>query len=285
MRTYETIAQLRQALNPARRAGHRIGFVPTMGALHEGHWSLVSQARRSCDEVVVSIFVNPLQFGPGEDMGSYPQTLERDLDGCARHGCDRVFTPSPRQMYPDHTLTRVAVRRLGEPLCGQARKGHFEGVATVVCKLFNVVGPDAAFFGEKDFQQLVIIRRMAHDLNMPVEIVGCPTVREPDGLAVSSRNVHLDADQRSRATSIAAALGEAAEFASHGQREVPQLIAHVRERIAQAGPVQIEYVEVVDPETLEALEVIDQPARMCVAAKYGSVRLIDNMPLDVAGEA
>lgn len=285
MQVLETIEQVRQALRPARQAGRRVGFVPTMGALHEGHWSLVDQARAACDEVVVSIFVNPLQFGPSEDLDAYPNTLERDLTGCAEHGCDWVFTPPPRQMYPDHTLTRVAVRRLCEPLCGRNRPGHFEGVTTVVCKLFNIVLPDVAFFGEKDFQQLAIVRRMVRDLNMPVEIVGCPTVREPDGLAISSRNAYLDPDQRSRAASISAALGEAVDAVKQGVRDARELIARVRERIAEAKPVEVEYVEVVDPNTLESVEKIDRPVRMCVAARFGSARLIDNIALDVGGNA
>ena len=281
MRVLQTIEQVRQALGPAKRAGRRVGFVPTMGALHDGHWSLVDRARRTCDEVVVSIFVNPLQFGPTEDLDAYPCTPERDLAGCEQRGCDAVFAPSPREMYPDDTLTSVAVRRLSEPLCGRSRKGHFDGVVTVVCKLFNIVLPDAAFFGEKDFQQLVIIRRMVRDLNMPVEIVACPTVREPDGLAVSSRNAYLDGAQRMQATSISAALGEAADAVKRGARDVRPLIAAVRRRITEAGAADIEYAEVVDPDTLKAVDVLERSARMCVAAKFGTARLIDNMPLDV----
>ena len=252
-----------------------------MGALHDGHWSLVDRARRTCDEVVVSIFVNPLQFGPTEDLDAYPCTPERDLAGCEQRGCDAVFAPSSREMYPNDTLTSIAVRRLSEPLCGRSRKGHFDGVVTVVCKLFNIVLPDAAFFGEKDFQQLVIIRRMVRDLNMPVEIVACPTVREPDGLAVSSRNAYLDGAQRMQATSISAALGEAADAVKRGARDVRPLIAAVRRRITEAGAADIEYAEVVDPDTLKAVDVLERSARMCVAAKFGTARLIDNMPLDV----
>ena len=281
MRVLQTIEQVRQALGPAKCAGRRVGFVPTMGALHDGHWSLVDRARRTCDEVAVSIFVNPLQFGPTEDLDAYPCTPERDLAGCEQRGCDAVFAPSPRAMYPDDTLTSVAVRRLSEPLCGRSRKGHFDGVVTVVCKLFNIVLPDAAFFGEKDFQQLVIIRRMVRDLNMPVEIVACPTVREPDGLAVSSRNAYLDGAQRMQATSISAALGEAADAVKRGARDVRPLIAAVRRRITEAGAADIEYAEVVDPDTLKAVDVLERSARMCVAAKFGTARLIDNMPLDV----
>ena len=256
-----------------------------MGALHDGHWSLVDLARRTCDAVVVSIFVNPLQFGPTEDLDAYPRALDRDLTGCEQRGCDIVFTPSPREMYPDHTLVGVVVRRLSESLCGRTRKGHFGGVATVVCKLFNIVLPDAAFFGEKDFQQLVIIRRMVRDLNMPVEIVACPTVREPDGLAVSSRNIYLDPTQRLQAVSISAALREAADAVKRGARDVRALITAAERRITEAGAADIEYVEIVDPDTLEAIEVIERPARMCVAARFGSARLIDNMALDVGGGA
>jgi pantoate--beta-alanine ligase len=280
MQVLETIAQVREALGPVRRAGSRVGFVPTMGALHEGHWSLVERARQACDQVVVSIFVNPLQFGPNEDLAAYPRPLEHDLAGCACYGCDWVFTPAPGEMYPDDTLTRIVVHRLSEPLCGRTRIGHFEGVATVVCKLLNIVWPDVAFFGEKDFQQLVVIRRMVRDLNMPVEIVGCPTVREPDGLARSSRNAYLDPDQRRRAASISAALRQAVEAVRHGERDVRRLSAGVRQHLADAGPAQIEYVEVVDADTLEPLEMVERPARLCVAARFGPARLIDNVALD-----
>ena len=285
MQVIRTIEQVRQALRPARQAGRRVGLVPTMGALHEGHWSLVDRARQTCAEVAVSIFVNPLQFGTGEDIDSYPRTEEHDLTGCAEHGCAWVFAPSPQEIYPDQVLTSVTVRRLSTPLCGRTRTGHFQGVATVVCKLLNIVLPDVAFFGEKDYQQLVVIRRMVRDLNMPVEIVGCPTVREPDGLAVSSRNAYLDADQRSRAVSISAALREAVDAVKQGAHDARRLIADVEQRIARAGPVDIEYVEVVDLDTLEAVETIDRPARMCVAAKFGRARLIDNIPLYVGGGA
>ncbi|MFH0982308.1 MAG: pantoate--beta-alanine ligase [Planctomycetota bacterium] len=280
MQVLQTIEQVREALRPARRAGRRIGFVPTMGAMHDGHWSLVDRARQTSDEVVVSIFVNPLQFGPSEDLEAYPRSLENDLAGCERRGCDWVFLPTLREMYPHEVLTRVVVRRLNEPLCGRTRTGHFEGVATVVCKLFNIVLPDVAFFGEKDFQQLVIVRRMVRDLNLSVEIVACPTVRAPDGLALSSRNAYLNPDQRSRAVSLSAALRAAAEAVKHGERDARRLIASVGQGIAHAGPVEIEYVEVVDPETLEAVERVDRPARLCVAARFGPARLIDNIALD-----
>lgn len=281
MQVLETIEQIRDALRPIRQAGRRIGLVPTMGALHEGHWSLVEAARRSCDDVIVSVFVNPLQFGPGEDLNAYPQPLDADLAGCKQRGCGWVFAPSAREMYPGDPLTTVAVRQLAEPLCGRTRKGHFEGVTTVVCKLFNVAQPDAAFFGEKDYQQLVVIQRMVQDLDIPVEIVACPTVREPDGLAISSRNAYLDADQRSRATSISAALHEASEAVRQGEQDAQRLIADARRRIARTGAVDIEYVEIVDPDTLEAMERVDRPARICVAARFGGARLIDNVPLNI----
>lgn len=284
MQVLETIERMREALRPVRRAGRRIGCVPTMGALHEGHWSLLEVARRSCDDVVVTLFVNPLQFGPGEDLEAYPRPLEADLAGCARRGCDWAFVPSAQEMYPDDTLAAVTIRRLTEPLCGRTRPGHFDGVATVVCKLFNIVQPDAAFFGEKDYQQLVVIRRMVRDLDVPVDIVGCPTVREPDGLAVSSRNAYLDADQRRAATSISAALREAVDAVGQGERDARRLIAGVERRIADSGAGSIEYVEIVDPVTLQAVSIVDGTARICVSARFGRARLIDNTQLTVLCE-
>jgi pantoate--beta-alanine ligase len=251
-----------------------------MGALHEGHGSLIKVAGAQCGRVAVSIFVNPLQFGPAEDLEAYPRTLERDVALCERLGCDWVFAPAPREMYPDHTLTRVSVRQLGEVLCGGSRPGHFDGVATVVCKLLNIVGPDEAFFGEKDFQQLVVIRRMVRDLNLPITIVGCPTVREPDGLAMSSRNVYLSPEERHRATSVYAALREAARAVKEGERDSSRLVEQARAQLAQAQPAGIDYVEIVDPDTLAPMPHLTRPARMCVAVRFGAARLIDNIALE-----
>ncbi|MCP4592063.1 MAG: pantoate--beta-alanine ligase [bacterium] len=280
MRTAHTITDLRKALQPLRRDGRRVGLVPTMGALHDGHWSLVEQARRSCETVVASIFVNPLQFSPGEDYEAYPRVLDDDVAGCAQRGCDVVFAPAPGEMYPSPPLARVAVRGLSERLCGRTRTGHFDGVATVVAKLFNVVQPDAAYFGEKDYQQLVVIRRMVRDLNMPIDVVSCPTVRDPDGMALSSRNAYLDADQRSHARLISAALYEAVESVRSGERDGRRVLAEAGRRLAADPVLQVEYVEIVHPKTLEPVARIDHPARLCVAARVDAVRLIDNMLLD-----
>jgi pantoate--beta-alanine ligase len=285
MEVLHTIPEVRVTLGALRRAGHRIGFVPTMGALHEGHWSLLQQARDADTAVVASIFVNPLQFGPTEDLAAYPRPLEADLDGCARHGCAAVFVPTAKTIYPDGMCTRVAVGRLGAALCGRSRPGHFEGVATVVCKLFNIVQPDVAFFGEKDFQQLVVIRRMVLDLDLPITIVGCPTVREPDGLARSSRNAYLDADQRRRAAAISAGLRRATDLFHAGERDARRLIAAVEDTLAPAQPAGIDYVAIVDSESLEPLAVVDRPARLCVAVRFGTARLIDNVALDAGRPA
>ena len=277
MEVAETVAQVRNWLTPVRRAGRSVGFVPTMGALHDGHWSLVDRARRETDAVAVSIFVNPLQFGPREDFRQYPRPREADLAGCRSRGVGLVFYPAVVEMYPDPSRTRVQMEQLGAVLCGRSRPGHFDGVCTVVCKLFNIVQADKAYFGEKDYQQLVIIRQMVRDLNMPVEIVACPTVREADGLALSSRNTYLPADQRRRAVAISAALREAAAGVAAGERDASRVIAAISSRIQDAGAASVDYVSVVHPDTLEDLPVIGRPARICVAARFGTTRLIDNI--------
>jgi len=275
----DRIDQVRRAVREARGGGRKVGLVPTMGALHEGHASLIRAARGEAGCVVVSIFVNPTQFGPGEDLGRYPRPLEKDMAVCRREGVDVVFTPSAAEMYPDGFATGVRVAGLSEKMCGAFRPGHFDGVCTVVAKLFTIVRPDVAYFGEKDAQQLAIIRRMAADLDLPLEIRGCPLVREPDGLAMSSRNAYLSADERRRAPALSAALAEAKLALAAGERDAAKVAAAVRRRLEAAAGVEIQYVAVVDPDTLADLARIADKVLVAVAAKVGATRLIDNVLL------
>ncbi len=280
MQIVRTIAQTREAVAHARARAESVGLVPTMGALHEGHRSLVRTARQRCGYVAVSIFVNPTQFGPEEDLEAYPRTFEADRSACQADGADLIFAPAVKEMYPGPGLTTVHVADLTAGLCGASRPVHFDGVTTVVAKLFNIVGPDVAFFGEKDYQQLAVIRRMVLDLDMPVEVIGCPTIREPDGLALSSRNEYLDVDQRRQAPVLHAAMQRAAQAALAGRRNVAELIAGIEGDIRESGPAEIDYVKIVDAETLDELPEIDRPARICLAVKMGKCRLIDNLAVD-----
>lgn len=282
MEVIASIPQTREAVARRRRLGRSIGFVPTMGALHQGHASLIRAAGDHCDEVVVSIFVNPTQFGPGEDYERYPKSLETDLRLCEELGVDLVFTPSAADVYPDGFKTTVRIAGLTECLCGAHRPGHFDGVATVVAKLFNIVTPDKAYFGEKDYQQLKVIERMARDLDMPVEIVPCPTFRDDDGLAISSRNAYLSATERVSAASLFRALGQAAERVARGTVDSAALIAGIKREISKADPARIDYVVVVDPDSLEPLDEIRQRARICLAVAFGDSRLIDNLEVDAS---
>ncbi|MEE9294163.1 MAG: pantoate--beta-alanine ligase [Phycisphaerae bacterium] len=279
MKSVSDIEETRRQVLAMRRDGHTVGLVLTMGALHIGHRSLIDAARKRCHRVVVSIFVNPTQFAPGEDCDRYPRTIEADLAVCRESGVDLVFVPSVEQMYAADAATTVHVDRLTEGLCGAHRLGHFDGVTTVVTKLFNIVPAHMAFFGEKDYQQLKTVQRMVLDLNLPIQIVPCPTVREPDGLAVSSRNSYLTPSQRRQALSLYRALRNAVDAFAAGQRDARQLTEQAAGEIRGAGPVEIDYVSVVDAETLEPLEIVDAPARICVAARIGRCRLIDNLPL------
>jgi pantoate--beta-alanine ligase len=258
----------------ARARGERIAFVPTMGALHEGHVTLLREARRFGDKLALSIFVNPTQFGPNEDLARYPRDLPGDLAKAAGAGTDVAFVPDARDVYPAGFQTTVEVRELARGLCGPFRPGHFAGVATVVCKLFNVVRPDAAVFGEKDYQQLAIVRRMVIDLEMGIEIVGIPTVREPDGLAMSSRNAYLTPAERARALSLSRALFAARDAVAGGSRDGARLVADAR---AALDVDRVDYVELVDAQTLQALTQIDRPGVLAVAAFVGRTRLIDNV--------
>jgi pantoate--beta-alanine ligase len=279
MRTIRTVAELRAALSPARRKGLTIGLVPTMGALHEGHLSLIGRAREACEVVVVSLFVNPSQFNERADLERYPRSEARDAELAAGAGADILFAPSVEEVYPQGFATQIEVVGLGERLEGAVRgPEHFRGVATVVCKLLNIAQPDVAFFGQKDAQQALVIRRLVADLDLPVRIEACPTVREPDGLAMSSRNALLEPSERARAAGLHAALAAASARAGAGERSAAKLLAAARETLA-AFAVEPEYVALVDELTLEPLSELDRPALLALAARVGAVRLIDNLTL------
>ena len=280
MEIIHTIKDVRQRADRAWTEGKTIGLVPTMGALHAGHGSLIKAAAAECGFVVVSIFVNPTQFGPGEDLDKYPRTLEADCAYCEKLGAHLVFAPSAEEMYPDEQLTWVDVEKLTEPLCGAKRPGHFRGVTTVCTKLFNIVQTDIAFFGQKDAQQALVIRRMVHDLNMPLEIRVCPVVREVDGLAMSSRNKYLSPDERKRATCLYEALVQSKGEIEAGQRDTAVLMAQMRTHIEERGGC-VDYSEIVDVETLEPLSRIDQRALIALAVVIGKTRLIDNVLIDL----
>ena len=274
------IDALRKEIAAARTRGRTIGLVPTMGALHEGHLELVRAARRACDVVVVSIFVNPTQFGPGEDFARYPRDLARDRSLLAAAGCDVIFVPSIEEMYPGDFRTRVWVDGMGEILCGETRPGHFAGVTLVVLKLLLVVMPDAAFFGEKDYQQLVIIKRMVEDLAFPARIVSVATVRDKDGLALSSRNAYLSTGDRAAATSLYRSLELAKLLVAAGESRSERIIGKMTSLLLNAGATAVDYVAVVDPETLEPVARIKGEVRVLVAARVGATRLIDNVSVD-----
>ena len=280
MEVTKTIEEVRNLVKAARSKGSKIGLVPTMGALHIGHISLIEAAFKDCDFIVVSIFVNPTQFGPGEDFEKYPRPLKADLKICRGAGVDVVFAPAPKEMYPAENLAWVTVEKLTEPLCGRSRPGHFRGVATVCAKLFNIVAPDAAYFGQKDAQQAIVIKRMVADLNMPLEIVVCPTVREPNGLAVSSRNQYLTARQKNEAANIYKSLQTCRRLIDAGTTETRQIISEMQKILQQIPSGQIEYVSIVDAETLESLEKIAGKVLAAVAVRIGTTRLIDNILVD-----
>ncbi len=278
------ISEVRDAIGMVRRRGERIGFVPTMGALHDGHMSLVRAARRECPFVAVSIFVNPTQFGPGEDFNRYPRPLEADLARCRQEGVGLVFNPEPEEMYPLEPLTTVQVAKLTEKLCGEFRPGHFTGVATVVTKLFNIVQPDVAFFGQKDAQQALVIRRMIRDLNQPVELRVCPTVREVSGLAMSSRNQYLSDQERRQAVCLYESLRLGQRLIRQGVVDTATITARMRELIESAGPCGIQYISIVDPGTVQEVGRVEGPVLIALAVKIGSTRLIDNILVNREGE-
>jgi pantoate--beta-alanine ligase len=283
MITLTTVADVRAACDDARAAGARVGFVPTMGFFHEGHRSLMRAARAANDLVVVSLFVNPTQFGPNEDLGAYPRDPDGDRAVTEAEGVDVLFTPSVDEMYPAGARTTVHVDGLTERLCGASRPGHFDGVTTIVAKLFSIVGPSRAYFGRKDAQQLAVIRRMTTDLDLPVEVVGCPLVRETDGLALSSRNVYLDADARRAAAMLSGALYMASEAVVRGQRDAGAVRQLVVDTLAHAPQVRVDYVEVVDAETLQPIEQIASDTLVALAAFVGKARLIDNVTITFPG--
>lgn len=280
MEVIRTVLGLRAACDRARAEGRRVGFVPTMGAFHEGHRSLLRRARAECELAVCSIFVNPTQFEDPADLAAYPRDEEEDLRQAEALGIDLAFVPGVEEMYPTGAPeVTVDPGPLGERLEGASRPGHFRGVATVVAKLFHAVGPCRAYFGEKDAQQLAVIRRMVRDLDFPVEVVACPTVREPDGLALSSRNRRLTPEQREAAGCLFLALAEAAELARAGERDAAKLVAVMAREIGATPGARLDYVAVVDEETFEEVREITRPARALVAARFGDVRLIDNLLL------
>ena len=279
MRICATIEEMRAACRAIRRAGKRLGFVPTMGALHEGHLSLVRAARTTCDVVAASIFVNPTQFGPNEDLAKYPRSFERDRDLLERESVELLFAPPVEEMYPAGAVTWVTVEELSSKLDGRSRPSHFRGVTTVVAKLFHIVEPDAAFFGQKDAAQLAIIRRMVRDLNLPVEIVACPIVREPDSLAMSSRNAYLDPQQRRQALALHRSLEQVQRLVGAGERSAARLAAAGRAEVATENTVRLDYFEIVNPDTLDPVEDVSGGALVAVAAFVGLTRLIDNVLL------
>lgn len=274
--------EVRQAVAEARREGKRIALVPTMGALHEGHLSLVQAARDRADYLIVSVFVNPTQFGQGEDFAAYPRDLDRDEDLLDAEGVDIVFAPTPEIMYASDAQVTVDPGPLGRVLEGAVRPTHFTGVCTVVSKLLSIALPDLAFFGEKDFQQLAVIRLMARDLDIPVKVLGCPIIRECDGLALSSRNVYLSAEERAAAPVLYRALRTAETLMLDGERDARIVADAMRETVSSEPLAQIDYAEVVDARTLEPLQELDRPARGLIAARLGSTRLIDNIALEVS---
>jgi pantoate--beta-alanine ligase len=278
MKTTKTIAEIRRAISHTRARGENIGFVPTMGALHEGHLSLVRAAKHSCRCIVVSIFVNPAQFGPNEDFSKYPRTLDKDVELLTREGVDILFAPSAEQMYDPSPAVWVDVEGLSERNEGRMRPGHFRGVATVVAKLFNIVQPDVAFFGQKDAAQLAVIRQMVRELRYPIEIAGIPIAREADGLAMSSRNVYLSPDERRQATVLSRALLAGDDAFRRGVTDANSVITVVRQELS-TEPISVDYVEVLDPNTLLPVDEIKEPALLAVAARVGTTRLLDNIVL------
>lgn len=268
--------ELRAAVAAARRQGRSIGLVPTMGALHAGHLSLVDACRRECGLTAASIFVNPTQFAPGEDFERYPRPLDADLRLLAERGVDLVFTPTTEEIYPPGDATCVDVGPVAEPLEGRFRPGHFRGVATVVLKLFNLAAPDVAFFGHKDYQQSLVVRRMTADLNLPIEVRVCPTVREADGLALSSRNVYLSPAEREQALTLSRSLRLARDLVAGGERNAGAVLGRMRELFAAEPQVRVDYIALADPDTLADVDTIDGPVVALVAARVGTTRLIDN---------
>ena len=282
MKLVKTIEEMRALRKSTRKNSKRFGLAPTMGALHEGHLSLVRAARDKCDIVAVSIFVNPTQFGPQEDFAKYPRNLESDCALLQREHVDVVFAPSVEGMYPAGAVTWVIVEGMSDRLCGRSRPGHFRGVTTVVSKLFHIIEPDSAFFGQKDAAQVAIIRRMVRDLNMPVLVEVCPIIRESDGLALSSRNAYLNPGERKSALVLLRSLQNAQELFDRGERESAKLIAAGKKEFTKEPTARLDYFDVVDPDSLEPIRAISKRALIAVAAYVGNTRLIDNIVVDPA---
>jgi pantoate--beta-alanine ligase len=274
--TITSTDELRAQVRAWRREGLLVGLVPTMGFLHEGHESLIKKASLQNHRVVVSVFVNPMQFDNANDLSTYPRSEERDNEICEQAGAHVVFRPSVEEMYPPGFCSYVDMDGITDQLCGATRPGHFRGVCTVVAKLFCMVQPDAAYFGQKDAQQLAVIRRMATDLNMGIKVVGCPIVRESDGLAMSSRNTHLSKDERKASLCLSQALSSAQEMLDQGEREVAKIVNHMRERFDQEPLARIDYVSIVDAENLQPVEQVEAPVLVALAVFIGNTRLIDN---------
>ncbi|MCA1833201.1 MAG: pantoate--beta-alanine ligase [Actinomycetota bacterium] len=279
------IAEVRDALDQERANGRTIGFVPTMGALHSGHLSLIERTRAECDVVVVSVFVNPLQFGPSEDFSKYPRTLEEDTKLCEEVKADIVFAPSVDEMYPAEPLVTLSAGRLGTILCGHTRPGHFDGVATVVAKLFNATGRCRAYFGRKDAQQLVVIKALVRDLGMPVEVIGCDTVREPDGVAMSSRNRYLNGEERTAASVLYRALNDGLDAIKAGNADPVQVASAMAGTISSEPLARLDYAACVDAEDLQQVTAVEKTVLLAVAAWIGSARLIDNVTATPQGAA
>jgi len=281
VRIVESPQDMQRISKDLRLVGETIGFVPTMGAFHEGHLSLMRAAREACSQVVVSLFVNPTQFGRGEDLAKYPRTFEKDAALAEQVGVDFLFTPTDQAMYPDGYATYVEVERLTEVLCGVARPTHFRGVTTIVAKLFNIVRPHKAFFGQKDAQQTIVIRKMVDDLNMDIEIVELPTVREPDGLAMSSRNKYLSPDERKEAVVLYKSLEETRRLIETGERDAGRIKEAIERMLRSAPHAEIDYVEAVNTATLEPLNPLQGEMLIALAVRVGSARLIDNVKIKV----
>ncbi|MBI4746711.1 MAG: pantoate--beta-alanine ligase [Deltaproteobacteria bacterium] len=279
MKVIESIKEMKEASQALRAEGKKIAFVPTMGYLHEGHLSLMRKGREVGDALIVSIFVNPTQFGKGEDLERYPRDIERDKELCKGEGVDILFVPSVREIYPENYQTYVDVEDVTKNLCGTSRPGHFRGVATVVTKLFNIVRPDIAIFGEKDFQQLAVIKRLALDLNMDVEVIGMPIFRESDGLAMSSRNNYLSQEERGAARSIYRALRRAKEVFDEGERSAGVLLNEARRVLEICPLIEPEYVKLADMGTMEYVDRVEEEALLAIAVRIGKTRLIDNIIL------
>ena len=275
-----SIKEVREVIGNWKKRGFSVGLVPTMGYLHPGHISLIERARKENDMVVVSIFVNPIQFGPNEDLDKYPRDMAHDREVCEKAGAELIFAPEPSEMYPSENLVFVDIKELGNGLCGAKRPGHFRGVCTVVSKLFNIVLPDRAYFGEKDAQQLAIIRRMVKDLNFGTEIVSCPIVREPDGLAMSSRNLYLSPEERKAALSLSRSLSAAKELMRKGEKDSVKIREAIVAGISSEPLVKIDYAEIVDSADLSPVEKIEKPVLAAAAVYFGKTRLIDNFTFE-----